>query len=109
MHPIIYSQFRTIVRELRPTGRALEVGAVLDASALLAMPELEELERVGINLTQSGSFRGTQVVRANGNCMQMFPDGAFDIVLSNATLEHDPKFWLTCQEIRRVVRKGGNS
>jgi SAM-dependent methyltransferase len=39
--------------------------------------------------------------------MSMFRDGWFHCVLSNATLEHDPFFWKTCAEIRRVLRHGG--
>jgi SAM-dependent methyltransferase len=36
-----------------------------------------------------------------------FADASFDAVISNAMLEHDQKFWLTLEEVRRVTRKGG--
>jgi SAM-dependent methyltransferase len=39
--------------------------------------------------------------------MDMFEDGYFDLVLSNATLEHDKNFWLTAAEMRRVLHPGG--
>jgi SAM-dependent methyltransferase len=39
--------------------------------------------------------------------MPEFADGSFDLVLCNAVLEHDPRFWLTLGEIRRVLRVGG--
>jgi len=36
-----------------------------------------------------------------------FMDESFDHVLCLETLEHDPQFWVTVQEMRRVLRKGG--
>jgi len=36
-------------------------------------------------------------------------DGAFDAVISGQALEHDGMFWLTMQNIARVLRKGGHA
>jgi SAM-dependent methyltransferase len=108
MHVRIYAEFRKIVSELRPSGRVLEIGAVADASSLLAMPELSQAtELVGINLAPASSYKNFAIVSGNANHMPMFPDARFDCVLCNATLEHDPYFWLTCGEIRRVIKQGG--
>ena len=79
MHPVIYSRFRRLVADLQPTGSVLEVGAVLDSSALLAMPELQRLRRIGVNLRHAGSFGGFEVVRGNSNDMSIFADGTFDL------------------------------
>jgi SAM-dependent methyltransferase len=107
MHPTVYSAFRTIVAELNPRGRVLEVGALPDKRALLAMPELSDCERIGINLAPPSRNDGFEVIQGNGNQMSMFADNSFDLVLSNATLEHDQRFWLTCAEIRRVTKIDG--
>jgi SAM-dependent methyltransferase len=108
MHQTVYGSFREIVAALKPNGRVLEIGAVPDGTALLAMPELTHCERIGINLVPPGRGDGFDVIQGNGNAMPMFADNSFDLVLSNATLEHDPRFWLTCAEIRRVIKRGGH-
>jgi SAM-dependent methyltransferase len=107
MHPTVYNTFRSLIAELKPAGRVLEVGALPDERALLAMPELKDSERVGINLAPPARYDDFEVMHGNGNDMYMFADNSFDLVLSNATLEHDQRFWLTCAEIRRVTKIGG--
>jgi len=46
-------------------------------------------------------------VAGNANDMTLFEDETFDLVLSNATLEHDKHFWLSLAEVRRVLAPGG--
>lgn len=36
-----------------------------------------------------------------------FEDASFEVVVSTSQLEHDPTFWLTLAEIKRVLRPGG--
>jgi len=36
-----------------------------------------------------------------------FKDGAFDIVITTSTFEHDPMFWMTIREMARVTRTNG--
>ena len=36
-----------------------------------------------------------------------FEDNSFDVVFSNQSLEHTKKPWIICDEIKRVMRKGG--
>lgn len=36
-------------------------------------------------------------------------DAAFDAVISGQTLEHDERFWITMQNIARVLRPGGTA
>jgi SAM-dependent methyltransferase len=107
MNPAIYNEFREIVAVLNVKGRVLEIGVSSSAASLLAMDLLQGLERVGIDLQGSTAHEGFDVIEGNGNDMHMFPAGHFDLVMSNATLEHDPFFWKTCAEIRRVLRIGG--
>ena len=53
------------------------------------------------------SARGITAVQGNANDMGMFEDESFDLVVSNATLEHDKHFWLSVGEMRRVLAPGG--
>ena len=77
MHARIYSEFRKIVSELRPSGRVLEIGAVADASSLLAMPELSQATAlVGINLAPASSYKNFAIVSGNANHMPMFADAS---------------------------------
>ena len=107
MHDRVHAEFAALCRRYPPGGAVLEVGAVPDASTLLALPELAAARRVGINLDGPSRFGGFEIVGGNANAMPAFADGSFDLVLCNAVLEHDPKFWLTLGEIRRVLRAGG--
>lgn len=109
MHPTVYHEFREILSALKVKSRILEVGAVPSTDSLLAMDILQGEERFGLDLKGGIRFGGFDIVEANGNDMSIFPTGHFDCVLSNATLEHDPFFWKTCSEIRRVLRIGGTA
>lgn len=108
MHDRVHAVFRELCRNHVAGGAALEIGAVPDGSTLLALPELAGASRrVGINLDGPSRFGGFEIVGGNANAMPEFADGYFDLVLCNAVLEHDPRFWLTLGEIRRVLRVGG--
>ena len=37
-----------------------------------------------------------------------FEASSFDVVVSTSQLEHDPTFWLTLSEVKRVLRPGGH-
>jgi ubiquinone/menaquinone biosynthesis C-methylase UbiE len=108
MHPEVFQAFETICRTLGPRISVLEVGATPDASTLLNLPALAEArEKIGLNLIGAGQYAGFSIVEGNANAMTCFPDGRFDAVLCNATLEHDKFFWKTLAEIRRVTKPGG--
>lgn len=112
MVPAMLRAFRRLIREewrpaLDPAARPriLEVGAMPKVT-MLSMPELAGCERVGIDLECEGEGEGWRVLRMNANRMD-FDDASFDAVISNAMLEHDPRFWLSAGEMRRVLRPGG--
>ena len=107
MHPGVYRVFEQVCERAGIDGPVLEVGAVPGEDCLLQMDCLRRLpERVGLNLqgADCGSYR---IVQGNANEMAAFADRQFAAVLSNATLEHDPFFWKTLAEIRRVTAPGG--
>ena len=114
MNPHIKKAFRQAVRtsDVRPT-RVLEVGGKTDDRSILRFPELVGAELTCLNVEEQPARRGAPpdepipLVIGNANHMEMFEDDAFDIVVSNAMLEHDPCFWSSVAEMRRVLRPGG--
>jgi SAM-dependent methyltransferase len=101
-------RFHNIVRRtgVKPR-RALEVGGVMGKGSLLRFPELAEAERFCLNLASMPSADGITSITGNANHMDMFEDESFDLVLCCSTLEHDKHFWLSCAEMKRVLRPGG--
>ncbi|MDQ3537874.1 MAG: methyltransferase domain-containing protein [Actinomycetota bacterium] len=104
----IRDRMHEIVRDsgLRP-ARALEVGGYVGDKSLLRSAEIQDAERFCVNLVEQPNDTGIRPVVGNANHMDMFDDGAFDLVLSNAVLEHDKHFWLSLAEMKRVIRPGG--
>jgi SAM-dependent methyltransferase len=117
MHPKIYACFEEILGRFSITGSVWEVGAVPTRESLLLSPLLASAtKRVGINLDGGRSMRafapqldrlGFEMVCRDANHMSCFADGEFQVVLSSSTAEHDRSFWLTLQEMRRVLAAGG--
>jgi SAM-dependent methyltransferase len=108
LHPEIQTRFAEIIRRsgLRPE-RALEVGGYLGRKSLLRSPEVRRAERYCINLVELHGRGPVKPVLGNANDMHMFEDESFDLVVTNATLEHDKHFWRSLGEMRRVTRPGG--
>ena len=108
MHPKVQQKFSDILRatDVQPR-RALEVGGVMGPKSLLRDPALAGAERYCLNLVSMASRNGIVAVTGNANDMSVFEDESFDLVLSNATLEHDKHFWLSLSEMNRVLAPGG--
>ena len=104
MHPTIYQAFERL-GAYAAGERVLEVGATPDPSSLFNLAFLQGKHRVGLNLF-AAEFDGVQIIEGNANDIP-FEDDTFDVVLSNATLEHDPFFWKSALEMRRVLAPGG--
>jgi ubiquinone/menaquinone biosynthesis C-methylase UbiE len=108
MHPAVFKTFDQLCRARNIGGSVLEVGATPDESTLLNLPALNAArEKIGINQAGPAQFRDFSILNMNANDMASFPKERFDVVLCNATLEHDPFFWLSLAEIRRVTKRGG--
>src|ERR1700742_4292467 len=107
MHPAVYNLFDEICRPHEICGRVLEIGATPDDSTLLTLPALQKAaEKLGINQSGESRFQDFVIHPVNANDMSCFSAQHFDAVLCNAVLEHDPFFWKTLAEIRRVTRPG---
>ena len=104
MHKAMYRAYRELVPAL--TGSVLEVGAIPSDKSLLCLPQLKKAERVGLNIDGPYEYDGFKIVQGNGNAMP-FENDRFELVLCNAVIEHDPYFWKTIDEIKRVTKPGG--
>ena len=118
MSPEVYSAFDSICHSEAPEGPILEVGAVPGPDSLLNLPSISRVQdKIGLNMESFTDeqnivqhFDSSPVIKmitGNANHMDMFADNTFGCVLCNSTLEHDPRFWETLIEIRRVTRPGG--
>ena len=105
----IKDRFREIIRERAPRPqRVLEVGGLLGQKGLLNLPELRDSERHLLNLVINSESEEINLHVGNSNDMQqIFADDSFDLVMSNAVLEHDLHFWKSVAEMRRVLKPGG--
>lgn len=108
MHPRVYQEFERILRQREACGRVLEVGAIPGHDSLLASPALAGVScKVGLNLSGPARGDGFPILPGNANDLSAFLDATFDVVLCNAVLEHDPRFWRTVAEMHRLLRAGG--
>jgi SAM-dependent methyltransferase len=102
-------RYHTIIQRqgIRPK-KALEVGGLMGADSLLRFPELAGAERFCLNLVDLPSEDGITAVTGNANDMRsVFKDDTFDLIVCSATLEHDKHFWLSVNEMKRVLEPGG--
>lgn len=107
MHERVFAAFDRLCRERGAGGDVLEIGAMPSGDTLLCLPALAHARsRVGVNLDGDSTIDGARILRANANDLRPFADASFDTVVANSVLEHDPRFWLTLAEMRRVARPG---
>lgn len=108
MHPAVFQEFDKICRVGDIGDAVLEIGATPDESTLLNLPALARTKvKVGINKAGASRFKDFAILPVDANFMICFQDRCFDLVLCNAVLEHDPFFWRSLAEIRRVTKSGG--
>lgn len=88
--------------------RVLDVGGRIEERlSLLRFGEFAGADRWCLNLDDDTSREGINHVTGTANDMHMFDDASFDVVLCNATLEHDKHFWLSVAEMQRVLAPQG--
>ena len=108
MHPKVFHAFDTLCRARGAGGDVLEVGAVASPDSLLTLPALAGARsKIGVNIAGESAYADFSILRANANRLDGFADASFDTVLCNSMLEHDPFFWLSIAEMKRVARPGG--
>ena len=89
----------------------------VDAHELAQLPTLE-VGSLDVNGSVRGLFNGSYLgvdmragpgvdVVATADKLPV-EDASCEVVVSTEMLEHDPSFWLSLAEMRRVLRKGGH-
>jgi SAM-dependent methyltransferase len=111
MHSTVFSLFDRLCTARRCGGDVLEIGALPTDDTLLCLPALAGARsRIGVNLDGPHRHGDFEILRADANSLASLPgfgDATFDTVLCNSVLEHDPFFWKTLAEMKRVTRPGG--
>jgi SAM-dependent methyltransferase len=106
VHPAVFREFDRICRARGAGGAVLEIGAMPAADTLLCLPALAAaVEKLGINLDGPHHYADFQIQRGDAHHLDL-PSARFDTILCNSVLEHDPTFWRTLAELRRVARPG---
>lgn len=94
------------------------VTGVVDRHGLADAAEVLELGSLNVNGSVRDLFHGDHYVGldwkegkgvdivASGWDIPAY-DAEFDVVISTSALEHDPQFWRTLGQVRRVLRPGG--
>lgn len=84
-------------------GRVLEIGS-RDVNGSPRELFADASEYIGIDQCPGP---GVDRVLSGHDLGSVFEAGVFDSVLCFETLEHDPRFWKTLEQIRWVLRSGG--
>ena len=96
------------------TQRFLDAHKVLPEMKVLEVGSLD-VNGIITDLFPAGTFTGVDmregsnvdVVMNGHDLVSKFGEEAFDVVACFDTLEHDDKFWLTVEQMRKVLKKGG--
>lgn len=98
-------QTRDFIKKFQETHT---IGKVLDVGSLDVSGHVRDL-------FAEGSYTGTDM-RPGGNVdvvvnghelLEKFKEAEFDTVVSFDTFEHDDKFWLTLEQMKKVLKPGG--
>lgn len=95
---------RGLIERVGPTtGRVLEIGPK-STNPMLKLPIFENADPIGIDVEpRNVDFPIRQM---NANDME-FDDDEFEAVICLSVFEHDPYWWRTMAEIKRVTKPGG--
>lgn len=97
------------------TGRILDAGCggggmplslAEEASMVVGIDPAERFQEAGVRLAQERGLTNLHFALADGMALP-FPDGAFDVVLSHAVIEHVADAPLYLRECARVLAPGG--
>jgi ubiquinone/menaquinone biosynthesis C-methylase UbiE len=87
-------------------GGGMPVSLAEEAQSVVGIDPVERFRDAGVRLARERSVRNLQFMLADGMALP-FRDGAFDLVLSHAVIEHVPDALLYLRECARVLARGG--
>ncbi len=85
-------------------GKVLEVGSRYVNGEIKSIFEENGLKYTGLDMVKG---RDVDIVLNAHDIKKELKRGSFDLVVCVDTLEHDDKFWLTVENMRWVLKKGG--
>ena len=99
-----------ITREIEPGARVLDLGCG-DGQLLARLQQERQVRGQGVEIDAkavlSATERGVAVLQADlSEGLSWFPNGSFDVVVLEETLQTLPNPWLMLEEMLRVGRKG---
>jgi len=108
LSPEIYQHIEKMLLKQSFFDAVLEIGADGSENDLIKMRCLSSA-RLRIGLGEGcKNFEGEiQYIARNANDLSCFKDNSFDLILCNSMFEHDPYFWKTLLEVKRVLAPGG--
>lgn len=95
-----------VKKKIGQPDRVLEVGSLnINGSARSVFQEADT-EYIGIDQIEG---RDVDIVDNAYDLEMIFPtkDFWFDLVICCETLEHDPYFWITIEQMKKVLKPGG--
>lgn len=92
-----------IIEEHGPFQKVLDVGS-MEVSGGKISDLFEEVDYLGIDMREADNV--DQIINGH-DLMESFQPDSFDLVICFDTFEHDDKFWLTMDNIKKLVKSGG--
>ena len=86
-------------------GKVLEIGSRNVNGMVKDILTNHGLKYMGLDMIDCGEF--TDIVCNAHDLRDHVKEGSFDLVICLDTLEHDDRFWLTVENMRWVIKKGG--
>jgi SAM-dependent methyltransferase len=87
-------------------GGGMPLSLAEHASFVVGIDPIDRFGKAGVTLGRERSLSNLQFAQADGMALP-FRDGAFDMVLSHAVIEHVPDAPLYLRECRRVMARSG--
>src|ERR1035441_8400096 len=107
MHRAVLDAYLDAFLRFPPPGPdVLELGSIEWTAKRFRAALPTETRYLGINLEGDAEGDGWRIVQGTANDLDL-EDASQDAVICNAMLEHDPAFWRSVSEAKRVLRPGG--
>lgn len=87
-----------------PFDKALDVGSLDVNGSVRKILKGQYKEITGIDMRKG---EGVDIVMNAHDLDKKWPNPTFDLVTCVETLEHDDRFWITVEQIKKVLKPGG--
>jgi len=104
MIPNTYLLVDRLVTEYGPFEKVLDVGSMQVSGGCLRGRFGNECEYVALDMRKGDNV--SLILNAH-DIDTKFEEGYFDLVVCFDTLEHDDKFWLSVEQMKKALKKGG--